>query len=73
MRDPRKCEGVGDALGRAQCYILLAMIETAVGGYVRARNLLVFSGAQSRVTPWGAIQTHSPSRFILESAKEAGE
>lgn len=35
----------------------------------RARNVLVFSGAQSRVTPWGAINQHSPSRFVLEAIK----
>jgi hypothetical protein len=28
-------------LGGAQCFILLAMIETAVGGYRRARDLLI--------------------------------
>jgi superfamily I DNA/RNA helicase len=37
----------------------------------RARNVLVFSGAQSRVTPWGAINQHSPSRFVLEAVKGA--
>jgi hypothetical protein len=37
----RACEAADDSLGRAQCLILLAMIETAVGGYVRARSLLV--------------------------------
>lgn len=37
----------------------------------RARKVLVFSGAQSRVTPWGAINQHSPSRFVLEAVKGA--
>jgi eukaryotic-like serine/threonine-protein kinase len=36
-----RCDKVSDMLGGAQCFILLAMIETAVGGYRRARDLLI--------------------------------
>jgi hypothetical protein len=36
-----RSEAVGDSLGRAQCLILLAMIETAVGGFRRASALLI--------------------------------
>lgn len=32
----------------------------------RARNALVFFHATSRVTPWNAIERHTPSRFLAE-------
>jgi hypothetical protein len=38
-----RCNALGDSLGRAQCLILQAMIATAVGGFQRARELLMES------------------------------
>ena len=35
-------------------------------GATRAKNFLAISYAQSRVTPWGALEACTPSRFIQE-------
>jgi hypothetical protein len=41
-----RCSEVGDVLGRAQCLILLALIEEAVGGFRRGRELLARARAE---------------------------